>query len=173
MGAGNLPTEVALSLGSNEGDRLARLRGAGESLKRISGFDILTKSPVYETDPVDVIPEHAMQSFLNAVLIGHYTGTLTSLAKVLAEIERDAGRVRTTERNLPRPLDIDVIYFGDASCAEPLQIPHPRWATRRFVAQPLCDVRPDLVLPGERRTVKEVLLSLPAVPRVVLLTRAW
>jgi 2-amino-4-hydroxy-6-hydroxymethyldihydropteridine diphosphokinase len=173
MGVRIQETETAFSLGSNEGDRLVHLREAGEAITRIPDFEILAKSPVYETDPVDVAPEHARRMFLNAVVVGLYTGSLGSLAEALAEVERAAGRVRTTGRNLPRPLDLDVIYFGDMACAKPLLIPHPRWATRRFVVQPLCDVRPDLVLPGERRTVREVLLSLPAVPRVVPLSRTW
>jgi 2-amino-4-hydroxy-6-hydroxymethyldihydropteridine diphosphokinase len=172
MGARNLDTEVALSLGSNQGDRLVHLREAGESLKSIPGFEILARSPVYETDPVGVGPEHANRMFLNAVVVGRYGGSMIDLAGALAGMERAAGRVRTTERNLPRPLDVDIIYFGNTVCSTPLQIPHPRWATRRFVVQPLFDVRPDLVLPGEKRTVREVLLSLPAVPRVVPLSRA-
>jgi 2-amino-4-hydroxy-6-hydroxymethyldihydropteridine diphosphokinase len=166
-------TETALSIGSNEGERLAHFRNACESFDRIPGFAVLSKSTVYETDPVDVGPEHAGQMFLNAVVIGLYAGSLAALATAVAEIERSTGRVRTAERNIPRPLDIDVIYFGDTACAEPLRIPHPRWATRRFVVQPLCDLRPDLILPGESRTVRQVLLSLPAVPRVVPLPGAW
>jgi 2-amino-4-hydroxy-6-hydroxymethyldihydropteridine diphosphokinase len=166
-------TEVGLSLGSNEGDRLANLRAAVEALRRIPEFQLTLKSPVYDTEPVGVEPAHADKAFLNAVAIGQYGGTIASLADAVAGVERAAGRVRAPGRNLPRPLDVDVVYFGQAVCSEPLQIPHPRWASRRFVVQPLCDVRPDLVLPGEQRTVAEVLLALPAVPRVVLLTREW
>lgn len=173
MLARNPKTEVGLSLGSNEGDRLTRLRQASESLQNIPGFGIVAKSSIYETDPVDVDSAHAGQMFLNAVVVGQYAGPLSYLAEAIAEIENLAGRVRTAERNLPRPLDIDVIFFGDMVCAKPLNIPHPRWATRRFVVQPLCDVRPDLVLPGESRTVRQVLLSLPAAPRVIPLPNEW
>jgi 7,8-dihydro-6-hydroxymethylpterin-pyrophosphokinase len=44
---------------------------------------------------------------------------------------------------------------------------------RRFVVQPLSDVRPALVLPGQTHTVREILLSLPESPRVVLFRRDW
>jgi 2-amino-4-hydroxy-6-hydroxymethyldihydropteridine diphosphokinase len=165
--------EVGISLGSNEGDRLANLRAAVEALQRLPGFEQVAKSPVYETDPVDVRPQFAELPFLNAILIGMFERNLASLGDAISSIERAAGRIRAKERNLPRPLDIDVIYFGNTVCSEPLQVPHPRWAIRRFVVQPLCDLRPDLVLPGEQRTVREVLFSLPAVPRVVPLSRAW
>jgi 2-amino-4-hydroxy-6-hydroxymethyldihydropteridine diphosphokinase len=166
-------TETGFSLGSNQGDRLSNLCAAVEALRRIPEFRLTLKSPVYDTEPVGVIPAHADKPFLNAVVIGQYGGTLATLADTLAGIERAAGRIRSGGRNLPRPLDVDVIYFGRTVCSEPLQIPHPRWASRRFVVQPLCDVRPDLVMPGERRSVREVLLSLPDVPRVVLFARTW
>lgn len=172
MCTGHERNEVALSLGSNEGDRLLNLSRAALELSGVPGFDVVAKSPVYETEPVDVGPEHAGKTFLNAVLIGRYGGTVEALAAAIARIETAAGRVRTAERNSPRTLDLDVIYFGDIACDRPLRIPHPRWTSRRFVVQPLCDVRPDMVLRGERRTVREILLSLPRVPAVFLLADA-
>lgn len=167
------PTEIGFSLGTNEGDRLAHLRAAAAAIGHIPGMEVLARSAVYETEPVGVPPEFAGQLYLNAVLIGRHAGSVAAIAAAIAEIEKNAGRVRTAERNAPRPIDIDVIYVGARVLESPLQIPHPRWASRRFVAQPLCDVRPDLVLPGQNRTVREVLLSLPPAPGVVLLTREW
>lgn len=165
--------EVGLSLGSNQGDRLANLRAAVESLQAVPGFSLAGKSPVYETEPVDVPPEFSGSKFLNTVVVAAFGGGLDAIAEAIRSVEDAAGRVRGAAKNMPRTLDVDVIYFGDTVAASPLQVPHPRWAARRFVVQPLCDLRPGLILPGGRRTVSEVLLSLPDVPRVVLFARTW
>lgn len=57
--------------------------------------------------------------------------------------------------------DVDILYTGDA-CIDrgDLVVPHPRWAERRFVVHPLADVRPDLILPGTGKRVRDILASL-------------
>ena len=84
------------------------------------------------------------------------------------------GRHRSLDRFAPRAIDIDIIYAGPSRIESGgLVLPHPRWLERRFVVQPLADIRPDLQLPGSQRTVKEVLDTLPEDSHVVLLTRDW
>ena len=96
------------------------------------------------------------------------------MAKQLRAIEDDMGRRRQLDRFAPRPMDIDIIYFGTGRIESGgLKIPHPRWAERRFVVQPLADVRPNLRLPGSSLTVAETLAALPAREAVSLLTRDW
>jgi 2-amino-4-hydroxy-6-hydroxymethyldihydropteridine diphosphokinase len=41
-------------------------------------------------------------------------------------------------------------------------LPHPRAHLRRFVFQPLSEIAPDLILPGQGKTVAELLAKLPA-----------
>ena len=83
-------------------------------------------------------------------------------------------RQRTAERNEPRKIDIDLIYAGGESIhTDTLTLPHPRWKERRFVLQPLADIRPDLQIPPETRTVSEMLVSLPALPGVTRLAEKW
>ena len=75
--------------------------------------------------------------------------------------------------NTPRTLDIDIVAFGDLVVASPeLTLPHPRAHTRRFVLQPLADLRPDYRLPGEPRTVSDLLKNLPPTPFVNRLAAA-
>jgi 2-amino-4-hydroxy-6-hydroxymethyldihydropteridine diphosphokinase len=70
--------------------------------------------------------------------------------------------VRTEDRNAPRPIDIDIIFCGDEVVdSDLLQVPHARWAERRFVVQPLADVRPELVLPGTDEPVRKILAEMP------------
>lgn len=166
--------EFGLSLGSNLGDRLANLRQARDRLAAIPGCTIRKCSPVYETEPVDVRPEHRGQPFLNAILILNSQLAPAVLADRLLAIETAMGRNRGAKRNEPRIVDIDMIYAGALRIETPtLTVPHPRWAARRFVVQPLADVRPDVLLPGADRTVGQVLATLPQEPSVRLYLLTW
>jgi 2-amino-4-hydroxy-6-hydroxymethyldihydropteridine diphosphokinase len=167
--------EVGLSLGSNLGDRLVHLARARQAIARLPGVDLLASSPVYETEPVGVRPRFRHLAFLNAVVVVESALAPQRLLDELHAIEADLGRARAGgDRNAPRPIDIDVLYAGAERIVTPdLTVPHPRWAERRFVVQPLADVRPDRVLPGEARPVRAVLLSLPDEPKVILFKREW
>lgn len=166
--------EVGLSLGSCLGDRLGYLRRARQEIAAIPGVRERAASRVYETEPVGVQPKFAGLPYLNAVLIVETDLDLESLREHFASIEARAGRVREGDRFAPRTLDIDVLYAGDWQVATPtLTVPHPRWAERRFVVQPLADVRPDLVLPGCAETVRQRLNALPLTPAVRWFSDAW
>jgi 2-amino-4-hydroxy-6-hydroxymethyldihydropteridine diphosphokinase len=166
--------EFGLSVGSNLGDRLANLQQARTRLASVPGVRLLAQSPVYETEPVGVDPEDQDKAFLNAILILETDLPPRDLAARLLAIEAGMGRRRDAQRNAPRVIDIDLIYAGSLTIRTPdLSVPHPRWASRRFVVQLLADVRPDLMLPGERRTVRQVLQSLPEVPTVALFAADW
>lgn len=71
-------------------------------------------------------------------------------------LERAAGR-QTGDRNAPRELDLDLLFFGDRviETAE-LTVPHPRLHERRFVLEPLAELACGLVHPGLRRTVGDL-----------------
>ena len=85
----------------------------------------------------------------------------TLLAKLQA-LEKEFGRRPKTVMNEPRPLDLDLIAFGtEVRGTSELILPHPRAHLRRFVLAPLSEVAPDFVLPGQQRTVAELLQSLP------------
>lgn len=156
--------EIGLSLGSNLGDRLATLREAVTRIGRLPGVRLLAAAPVYETDPVDTRPEYAALRYLNTVIVIATPDTvnLRTLSDSLHAIETALGRMRSADRNAPRTIDIDVLYAGTITQAGGiLDLPHPRWAQRRFVVQPLADIRPALQLPGEQQTVAMILASLP------------
>lgn len=160
--------EIGLSLGSNLGDRLHNLREAGSLINAIDDVTIVGRSPIYETDPVDVPEEFADKPFLNSILIVDAAMPLADIATHMAGVENNMGRKRSSQANAPRIIDVDIIYAGNIQQeAGSLMVPHPRWSTRRFVVQPLADLKPNLVLPCETKTVAEVLLSLPDKPEVV------
>lgn len=166
--------EIGLSLGSNLGDRLVHLRRAAQRIAALPGVRIVAAAPVYETEPVGVQPVHAALKYLNTILIVEGPEDLDTLSESLHAIETDLGRRRSADRQAPRTIDIDVIYAGGVRRRDgKLDLPHPRWAERRFVLQPLADVRPDLILPDGGRTVTDQLARLPADEGVVCWAKDW
>ena len=150
--------ECGIALGSNTGDRHAHFTAAIAALRKVNPD--LEVSPAYETEPVDC--PAGSGSFLNAVAILRWSGTPESLLEVLRGIESSLGRPLERAKNEPRSIDLDILYAGDAVVQTAvLTLPHPRLHERRFVLQPLADLRPALVLPGFTRTVAELLAALP------------
>ena len=152
---------AGIALGSNLGERLSQLRGAITGLREIAapGEPVLVAA-IYQTEPRHCPP--GSRDFLNTVIeIGFMGGPLDLLAHTRT-LEEVLGRVRSSMRNAPRVIDIDLLYLGSVCCnSRLLVLPHPRISQRRFVLQPLADIRPDLILPGQPLTVTEMLATLP------------
>jgi 2-amino-4-hydroxy-6-hydroxymethyldihydropteridine diphosphokinase len=148
---------TGVGLGSNLGDRLDNLRAARDAILAISNVKPPTlSSAIYETEPVGCEP--GAEKFLNAVIEFDYEGRPANLLEQLIRIEEALGRKRDHPKNVSRAIDIDLLYCGDCSIEdERLRLPHPRMHLRKFVLQPLADLRPDLILPNQKRTVRELL----------------
>ena len=137
---------VYLGLGSNQGDRRRALATAIAALQA-HGVEPMRLSPLYDTDYVG--PGGTQEPYLNAVLEARTALAPLALLDVTQAVERAAGRAPATHL-LPRPLDIDILFYGRTTFRHPrLQIPHPRIGERRFVLQPLdalgaLAARPDL-----------------------------
>ena len=139
--------DVYLSLGSNLGDRRANLKRAlkllGESLE-IAGV-----SSVYDTDPVGVGKQ---PRFLNLMCRVNTDIGPMQLLSFVKGIESSMGRDLSL-RNVPRVVDIDIIFYGDIIIESPeLVIPHPRMRERAFVLVPFAEIAPEVVhqVTGER-----------------------
>lgn len=150
-----------LALGSNLGDpRLNILRGMGR-LEELSDGPLL-RSSLWQTTPVDC--PLGSPPFVNAVvgLVPRPRETPESLLAKLQALEREFGRQPKKVLNEPRPLDLDLIVFGSETRATgKLALPHPHAHQRRFVLQPLNEIAPDLVLPGQSKAVGQLLQELP------------
>lgn len=167
-------SRVGLALGSNLGDRLAHLQQARELLKKIAvAGESLLQAPVYQTEPVRC-PANS-PDFYNTVVEIAFSGTPLELIGHTQAIERRLGRVTSPEPNAPRVIDVDILYFGDQTLdADLLVLPHPRLTLRRFVLQPLADIRPELVLPGDTATIREHLSRLASPePPLALVEANW
>lgn len=166
--------KTGFSLGSNVGGRLRLLSQAKTLLLMDPRVTFVDQSSVYETEPVDVKDEYGAMKFLNAVLVVESPYTAEDWLPKIKHVEDVLKRERTEDRNAPRTIDVDILFSGDEVVdSDLLQVPHPRWAERRFVVQPLSDVCPYLVLPGAELSVSNVLARLPANDDVRLFTEKW
>jgi 2-amino-4-hydroxy-6-hydroxymethyldihydropteridine diphosphokinase len=153
---------VGIALGSNLGDRSVELDAGIVFLRFLSANNEVRESPRIETAPIDCPP--GSPPFLNSVaeieVDTVYLPPLNLLG-CLQDFEIERGRSPLRDVNAPRPLDLDIIYYGVERFDQMgLVIPHPRAHLRRFVLEPLSHLRPDLVLPGQTKTVSELLADL-------------
>jgi len=150
-----------IALGSNLGDSRRILLHAMDRLQELSDRPIL-KSSLWRTTPADCPP--GSPYFVNAVagFVAREGETPESLLAKLQGIESDFGRQPKKVPNEPRPLDLDLIAFrAEQRATRELTLPHPRAHHRRFVLQPLSEIAPALVLPGQTKSVLELLDTLP------------
>jgi 2-amino-4-hydroxy-6-hydroxymethyldihydropteridine diphosphokinase len=157
----NIPSSLAIvALGSNLGDSQKIILDALARLQKFSDEPAL-KSSLWQTSPVNCPP--GSPKFVNAVVgfIPQKKETPESLLKKLRELEKEFGRAPKKVLNEPRPLDLDLIAFGNETRNSPeLILPHPRAYERRFVLQPLSEIAPELILPGQEKTVSQLLAEL-------------
>jgi 2-amino-4-hydroxy-6-hydroxymethyldihydropteridine diphosphokinase len=148
---------VAVSLGSNLGDRRAAIAFAAERLTLL--LSEFTLSDVVETEPQgEGLGDQPL--YLNAVAVGRTDLEPRALLNALLAIETDFGRERPYP-GAPRTLDLDLVLFGDVVVDEPgLQVPHPRFRDRFFVLGPLAEVAAGWRDPVTGRRVAELLQTL-------------
>ena len=159
---------IYIATGSNLGLRVDHLDRADAELKRIGR--VLRVSPTYSTEAVgmaDGTPE-----FLNRVvevkLDPPWATQPEATMQALLDIERQMGRTRVEGAVSSRPIDLDIVLWGDRILdLDGLVVPHPRMVHRRFVLQPLADLIPNFRIPGSACTVLDLLRGLPdSVPDI-------
>ena len=165
---------VGIALGSNLGSRLANLQAARDLLKGIAIPDALfLQAPIYQTEPVGCPPDSG--DFFNTVVEMAFYGEPLDLLEFTQAIEFKLGRRPQTQANAPRVIDLDLLYFGDRQLKTGmLELPHPRLTSRRFVLEPLAEIRPELVLPGDTVTIQEHLAHLESTEApLAMVQAAW
>lgn len=146
-----------LGIGTNLGDRAENIRLAIQLLAPTVA--VTRVSSLYETEPWGYADQ---PSFYNAAVFGTTELDPRSLLSFLKSIERRMKRAATF-RNGPRVIDLDILYYGDERIeTEPLVIPHPRIAERRFVLEPLAELFPDGADPVTGVPFRDQLTAAPA-----------
>lgn len=151
------PEIAFVALGSNLGNSIDIVSKAIAELQLLSG-QLLLKSSLWQSAPVDCPP--GSPPFTNAVvaLEPRAGETPTTLLRELRRLEKQFGRQPKKVVNEPRLLDLDLIAFGSRRMNSPdLVLPHPRAHSRRFVLQPLSEIVPDFILPGQTKSVQQLL----------------
>lgn len=148
---------VALSLGSNMGDRLLMLRKA-VCLLRNADLAIQASSDVFETPPWGVEDQ---PRFLNACILAETSLAPEDLLDLLKQMEGALGR--TAEKRWgPRVIDIDILFYDGLSVrSDRLTVPHRDMAERAFVLLPLAQVAPEWRHPETGGTPEEMIRRLP------------
>jgi 2-amino-4-hydroxy-6-hydroxymethyldihydropteridine diphosphokinase len=161
-----VPNLAYLSLGSNVGDREARLRDAVARLGAVGR--VAAVSSFYETEPVEFTRQ---PWFLNCAVALETSQTPQQLMTAILGIEEEMGRRRVQKKG-PRSIDIDILIFvtgktvtGETEEAimesKELTIPHPAMHLRRFALEPLVEIAPDLLHPILGKTISELRDALP------------
>ena len=164
---------TAVALGSNIGERLENLRAARKAISDLLNVNApIFSSAVYETEPVGC--EANARKFLNSVVEFEYASDPAQLLEQMIQIEETLGRKRHHPRNVSRIIDVDLLYCGEQRINDKqLQLPHPRLHLREFVLRPLADIRPDLLLPGQKKAIRELLAEVEQSGGVVRYADSW
>ncbi len=135
-----------IGLGSNLNDPPQRIAAALAALREDSAIRNLRVSSCYRNPPLD---RSDQPDYCNAVAAVETRVGAHRLLAICQRIEQAHGRVRNGVRWGPRPLDLDLLLYGECVSRVPeLILPHPGLAERPFVLYPLLELAPGLTIPG-------------------------
>ena len=140
-----------MGLGGNQGDVRCAFFKVKKSLLAWPQISSIKTSPSYRSAPWGggIVDVSEQQDYFNQVLALQTQLPAAKLLEVCQGLENQAGRNRAAARWAARPLDIDILLFGQEQIELPeLIIPHPYILQRAFVLKPLFDLDPDLNIPG-------------------------
>ena len=155
--------QIYLAIGSNIENRKQHIETAIVLLcEKVRGITI---APLYETKPRYFEDQN---NFLNTVLRGYTDLEPRELLQFTKAVQKEVGRVERF-RNGPREIDVDILFYDDVVYKdEELEIPHPRLQERDFVLQLFSDINPDFSHPVLKKTIRELLATLPEEQRSVI-----
>ena len=155
-----------IAFSSNLGDRLAQFKQAKSFLENFGGIDFVGISEIYETEPFCHFEKDRGQPlYLNQIMKVETSHTAMGLFLLCKEVEcrmgKDTSSVATENglrRYFPRRIDLDLLLYEDEVIDSPaLQIPHPRFHTRRYDLVPFASLAPEKIHPILNKTIAELL----------------
>lgn len=147
-------TDIYISLGTNLGNKLNHLSAASAMIEKHCGW-IEQKSSIYESPPWGYA---SFNNYLNQVIKIQTDLQPVELLEVLLKIEKEMGRTRTKNNYEDRPIDLDIIYYGDQIInSTKLTIPHPQVYHRNFILVPLNEIAPEFSDPDLKESISILL----------------
>ncbi len=142
------------------GSNIQPERNIIEALARLSKqVDITGISFFYKTTP---LLRKNQNDYLNGVWqISTSIPPKELKFSVLKKIEQELNRNRQSDKYAPRTIDLDILLFGDMVIHEDnLTIPDPDIYKRSFIAFPLSELNPDLIMPDTKKPLVDLLSAL-------------
>jgi deoxyguanosine kinase len=148
-------SKVYFSIGSNKGNRSGLINEAIDKIDIIIG-KVLQKSSIYETKSWGF----NSNNFYNICILLESTLTPELILNKILTIEKDIGRLKTTDQYSDRCIDIDILFFDNRIVnSKSLEIPHPRIQLRKFVLTPMLELTPDLIHPILNKSIRQLELE--------------
>jgi len=148
-------SKVYFSIGSNKGNRSGLINEAIDKIDIIIGKVVL-KSSIYETKSWGF----NSNNFYNICILLESTLTPELILNKILTIEKDMGRLKTTDKYSDRCIDIDILFFDNMIVnSKSLEIPHPRIQLRKFVLTPMLELTPDLIHPILNKSIRQLELE--------------
>lgn len=154
-------TKIYLGVGSNMGNKESNLAQAFKLLA--PDISVVQVSSLYETEPVGYKDQ---PWFLNCACCAYTDLSPLQLLDYVKHIEEQLGRILSF-KDSPRPIDIDVLFYGDETVkTDLLTVPHPRIHERTFVLAPMAELDPDHIHPIKRQTITQMLSAVASEGRI-------
>ncbi|MCL2876169.1 MAG: 2-amino-4-hydroxy-6-hydroxymethyldihydropteridine diphosphokinase [Betaproteobacteria bacterium] len=139
-------TRAFIGFGANLGDPFAIMPRVLKTLANLPETQLASCSSYYRSAPQGVSDPHP--DYINAVIALDTGLSPQALFDALLRLESACGRRRAAAL-APRPLDLDLLLYGETVMQSPtLTLPHPRLHQRAFVLLPLAEIAPALSIPG-------------------------
>ncbi len=169
------PWNIAyIGLGSNMGDKIKNCTEAIHKIHLHPLCQVLRVSSFYETEPLTKTKPCEGGWFVNAALKMRTRLNVVKLLQMFQALEVELGRNPLHEKWSPRPMDLDILFFGDEIIKTgPLKVPHPELHKRKFVLEPLAEIAPDLLHPIKGKKITELLEELEDNKKVTPLFRFY
>ncbi len=150
--------KALLSIGSNLGNRKKNIQNCIDLMMNSKNNKIIGFSSLYESSPMYNLNQ---KDFINCVIEIETTLKPLALLSFNQSIENDIGRVRSFVRNQPRKIDIDILtYNSEIVDDKKLKIPHPRINERKFVLNPLFELKGNISIPGNIKKIQDLIKEL-------------
>ena len=147
-----------LSLGTNLCNRKENIENCLQYLNKSKNINIIGVSSLYETSPMY---NSNQKDFINCVIEVKTSLKPLELLEYTQLVEIKMGRTTKLVRNQPRKIDIDILtYNNEIVNDEKLKIPHPRISERKFVLNPLFELKGNISIPGSVKKIEDLMKEL-------------